>query len=165
MADLMGLMKQAREMQQKMTEAQEKLDREEVTGESGAGLVTVTMTAKGEIKSVKLDPSMMVPSEVEVVEDLIVAASAKQKTTGTLTPIRDLNKRWVEIGAQAQEIGVTPFVAGTPQCHAGRCAGGSAGDPGDVWRDVERRRTSRAERRRSRTRWVVWTRRTVCTDH
>ena len=76
MTDLMGLMKQAREMQQKMTEAQEKLDREEVTGESGAGLVTVTMTAKGEIRSVKLDPSMMVPSEVEVVEDLIVAASA-----------------------------------------------------------------------------------------
>lgn len=76
MADLMGLMKQAREMQQKIAAAQEQLDREEVTGESGAGLVAVTMTAKGEIKGVKLDPSILVPSEAEVVEDLIVAASA-----------------------------------------------------------------------------------------
>lgn len=76
MADLMGLMKQAREMQQKIAAAQEQLDREEVTGEAGAGLVSVTMTAKGEIKGIKLDPTILVPSEAEVVEDLIVAASA-----------------------------------------------------------------------------------------
>ncbi|HAQ33985.1 MAG: YbaB/EbfC family nucleoid-associated protein [Maricaulis sp.] len=74
MTDLMGLMKQAREMQKKLAEAQEQLDREEVTGESGAGLVSVRMSARGEVKALKLDPSIMVPSEAEVVEDLIIAA-------------------------------------------------------------------------------------------
>lgn len=74
MKDLMGLMKQAQEMQQKMSEAQGRLDETEVTGESGAGMVRVTLTAKGDMRSVSIDKSMMDPQEPEILEDLIVAA-------------------------------------------------------------------------------------------
>ncbi|HZS64205.1 MAG TPA: YbaB/EbfC family nucleoid-associated protein [Xanthobacteraceae bacterium] len=76
MADFMGLMKQAAQLQSKMQEMQAELDRLEVEGTAGGGLVTVTMTAKGELKSVKLDDSLLKPSEKEILEDLIVAAHA-----------------------------------------------------------------------------------------
>ena len=74
MKDLMGLMKQAQELQGRMKEAQEKLDAESVTGESGAGLVRITLSGKGDIRDIALDPSILVASEKEVVEDLIKAA-------------------------------------------------------------------------------------------
>jgi DNA-binding YbaB/EbfC family protein len=74
MKDLMGLMKQAQEMQQKMSEAQARLDETEVTGESAAGMVRVTLTAKGDMRGVQIDKSMMDPEEPEILEDLIVAA-------------------------------------------------------------------------------------------
>ncbi len=76
MKDLMGLMKQAQAMQQKMAEAQEKLSEQEVTGEAGAGLVKVTLTAKGDARGVQIDKSLLDPEEPEIVEDLIVAAHA-----------------------------------------------------------------------------------------
>ncbi|MEA1943552.1 MAG: YbaB/EbfC family nucleoid-associated protein [Pseudomonadota bacterium] len=76
MKDLMGLMKQAQAMQQKMAEAQSKLDEAEVTGEAGAGLITVTMTAKGDMKRVSIDKSLIDPEEPEILEDLILAAHA-----------------------------------------------------------------------------------------
>jgi len=74
MTDLMGLMKQAKELQGRMQEAQDKLAAETVTGESGAGLVSVTLTGKGDIRDIHLDPSILVASEKEIVEDLIKAA-------------------------------------------------------------------------------------------
>jgi DNA-binding YbaB/EbfC family protein len=74
MKDLMGLMKQAQELQARMQEAQDQLASESVTGESGAGLVSVTLSGKGDIKDIQLDPSILVASEKEVVEDLIKAA-------------------------------------------------------------------------------------------
>ncbi|RYE31632.1 MAG: YbaB/EbfC family nucleoid-associated protein [Hyphomicrobiales bacterium] len=74
MRDMMGLMKQAQQMQQKMADMQAELDAIEVEGAAGGGMVTVTMTAKGALKSVKIDPSLMVPDEREILEDLIVAA-------------------------------------------------------------------------------------------
>ena len=61
MKDLMGLMKQAQAMQQKMAEAQSKLDEAEVTGEAGAGLITVTMTAKGDMKALPSGPAIRSP--------------------------------------------------------------------------------------------------------
>ena len=76
MKDLMGLMKQAQAMQQKMAEAQSKLDEAEVTGEAGAGLIAVTMTAKGDMKRVSIDKSLIDPEEPEILEDLIKAAHA-----------------------------------------------------------------------------------------
>ncbi len=55
---------------------QAELDRIEVEGTAGGGMVTVTMTAQGEVKSVNLDPSLMKPDDKEIIEDLIVAAHA-----------------------------------------------------------------------------------------
>ena len=74
MPDFMGLMKQAAELKTKMEAMQAELDRLEVSGTSGGGLVTVTMTAKGEMKGVQVDPSLVKPDEKEILEDLIVAA-------------------------------------------------------------------------------------------
>ncbi|MEX0752388.1 MAG: YbaB/EbfC family nucleoid-associated protein [Xanthobacteraceae bacterium] len=76
MADLMGLMKQAAQLQSKMTELQAELDTIEVEGEAGGGLVTVRLTAKGELKGVRVDDSLFKPGEKEIVEDLLVAAHA-----------------------------------------------------------------------------------------
>jgi DNA-binding YbaB/EbfC family protein len=68
------MMKAATEMQSKLTELQEELARTVVVGEAGAGLVTVRATAKGEVTGLDIDPSILVASEKEVVEDLILAA-------------------------------------------------------------------------------------------
>jgi nucleoid-associated protein EbfC len=76
MADFLGLMKQANELKSKMEAMQAELDRIEVEGAAGGGMVTVKMTAKGEVKSVSLDPSLMKPEDKEITEDLIVAAHA-----------------------------------------------------------------------------------------
>ena len=74
MADFMGMMKKAAELQSKMKAMQDELDHAEVEGASGGGLVSVTMTAKGEVKSVKIDPSLMKADEIEILEDLLVTA-------------------------------------------------------------------------------------------
>jgi len=76
MADFMGLMKQAAELKSKMEAMQAELDRIEVEGTAGGGMVTVRLTAKGEMKGVQVDPSLMKPDEKEIVEDLLVAAHA-----------------------------------------------------------------------------------------
>jgi DNA-binding YbaB/EbfC family protein len=76
MADFMGLMKQAAQLQTKMQELQAELDRIDVEGSAGGGLVRVTLSAKSELKGVKIDDSLLKPSEKEIVEDLLVAAHA-----------------------------------------------------------------------------------------
>ena len=79
MKDLFGMMKQAQQMQERMQKMQEELAALELTGQSGGGLVRVTMNGRGELRAVKVDPSLMKPDEVEIVEDLIVAACADAK--------------------------------------------------------------------------------------
>ncbi len=74
MKNLGQLMKQAQQMQTKMAEMQEKLAAMEVEGAAGGGLVHATVTGKGELKRLKIEPSLVDPKEVEVLEDLIVAA-------------------------------------------------------------------------------------------
>lgn len=74
MKDIMGLMKQAQAMQQKMADLQGELDSVEVEGVAGGGLVKVTLTAKGAARGVSLDPSLLVADEKEILEDLLVAA-------------------------------------------------------------------------------------------
>ena len=74
MGDLSKMMEAAQQMQTKMTEMQEGLARLTVVGEAGGGLVKATATAKGELTALEIDPSIFVPSEKEVVEDLILAA-------------------------------------------------------------------------------------------
>ncbi len=72
----MGLMKQAAQMQAKMQEMQAELDQIEVEGTAGGGMVTVKLSAKGELKGIKIDDSLLKPSEKEILEDLLVAAHA-----------------------------------------------------------------------------------------
>ena len=79
MKDLPGLMKQAQDMQRKMGEAQARLDTLEVVGEAGAGLVKITLTAKGDMVGVAIDRSLAGPDDVEVIEDLVKAAHADAK--------------------------------------------------------------------------------------
>jgi DNA-binding YbaB/EbfC family protein len=79
MKDLMGMMKQVKDMQQRMQRLQEELAAIEVTGTAGGGLVSVTLTGKGDMKGVKIDPSLLKPEEAEIVEDLIVAATSDAK--------------------------------------------------------------------------------------
>jgi DNA-binding YbaB/EbfC family protein len=79
MRDLMGMMKQAQQLQTRMQEMQEQLAAMEVVGTSGGGLVAVTLTGKGDVKRVRIDPSLLKPEEAEIVEDLIVAAAADAK--------------------------------------------------------------------------------------
>lgn len=74
MKNLGQLMKQAQQMQSKMAEMQEKLGEMEVAGSAGGGMVTVTLNGKGEMKGIKLDKSIVDPEDIEVLEDLIVAA-------------------------------------------------------------------------------------------
>ena len=76
MADFLGLMKQATQLQAKMQELQADLDTIEVEGTAGGGMVTVKLTAKGELKSTRIDDSLLKPEEKEVLEDLLVAAHA-----------------------------------------------------------------------------------------
>ena len=74
LGDMAKMMKAAQEMQGKMAEMQEGLERIVVIGESGAGLVRARATAKGDLTGLEIDPSIFVASEKEVVEDLILAA-------------------------------------------------------------------------------------------
>jgi DNA-binding YbaB/EbfC family protein len=76
MPDFLGLMKQAGQLQAKMQEMQAELDQVTVEGTAGGGMVSVTMSAKGDLKGVRIDDSLVKPGEKEIIEDLIVAAHA-----------------------------------------------------------------------------------------
>jgi DNA-binding YbaB/EbfC family protein len=76
MPDFLGLMKQAGQLQAKMAEMQAELDQITVDGTAGGGMITVTMSAKGDLKGVRIDDSLIKPGEKEIIEDLIVAAHA-----------------------------------------------------------------------------------------
>jgi DNA-binding YbaB/EbfC family protein len=74
MRDLMGMMGKMKELQERMAKLQAELEALEVTGSSGGGLVSVTLTAKGALKAVSIDKSLIKPDEKEILEDLIIAA-------------------------------------------------------------------------------------------
>ncbi len=79
MKNLAGLMKQATEMQEKMREMQERIERMEIPGEAGAGLVRLTLSGKGDLKRITIDPKLADPAETEMLGDLIVAAHAEAR--------------------------------------------------------------------------------------
>lgn len=79
MKDLLGMMKQVQEIQGRMQRAQEDLGNLLIEGSSGAGMVRVTLTGKGDMKSVRIDPSLLKPDEAEMLEDLILAANQDAK--------------------------------------------------------------------------------------
>lgn len=74
MKNLGALMKQVQDMQGRMSEMQEKLADLEITGSAAAGMVQAVLNGKSELRRIKIDPSLIVPAEAEVLEDLIVAA-------------------------------------------------------------------------------------------
>lgn len=84
--DIMGLMKKAGAMQAKMAELQAELDTVTVEGLSGGGMVKVTLTAKGALQGLAIDPSLLKAEEKEILEDLIVAAhaDARKKAEGVM---------------------------------------------------------------------------------
>ena len=86
MKDIMGLMKKAGGMQAKMQEMQEEAANAEVVGTAGGGLVTVTLSGKGEMRGLKVDPSLLKEEEAEIMEDLILAAhnDAKGKSEAAM---------------------------------------------------------------------------------
>ena len=95
LGDMAKMMKAATEMQTKITELQAELARTVVMGEAGAGLVKARATAKGEVTGLDIDPSILVASEKEVVEDLILAAihdaqaKAKARTDDEMTRLAE----------------------------------------------------------------------------
>ena len=76
MADFMGLMKQAAQLQSKVQALQAELEQIEVEGIAGGGLLTLRLNGKGDLKAVTVDPSLLKPEEKEILEDLLVAAHA-----------------------------------------------------------------------------------------
>ncbi len=80
MRDIMGMMGKVKEMQAKMEQMQADIAALEVEGKSGGGLVTVTMSGKGDLKGLKIDPSLFKEDDVEILEDLIVAAHKDAKS-------------------------------------------------------------------------------------
>jgi nucleoid-associated protein EbfC len=76
MPDFLGLMKQATELKSKMEAMQAELDRLEVEGSAGGGLVALTISGKGELRGTRIDDSLLKPDQKEIIEDLIVAAHA-----------------------------------------------------------------------------------------
>ena len=79
MKNLGQMMKQAQEMQAKVAEMQAQLAATERTGSAGGGMVQVTMSGKGEVRRVRIDPALAVPEDIEVLEDLIAAAANDAK--------------------------------------------------------------------------------------
>lgn len=80
MKNLSQMMKQAQEVQTRMQQMQKRLEEEEVSGASGGGMVSVTLNGKGNLRKVKIDPSLVEAEEVEMLEDLLVAAFNDAKT-------------------------------------------------------------------------------------
>ncbi|MGN0934043.1 YbaB/EbfC family nucleoid-associated protein [Falsigemmobacter intermedius] len=101
LGDMAKMMKAAQEMQGKLAEMQEELANRTVTGEAGAGLVKVTATAKGEVKALDIDPSILVASEKEVVEDLILAAIRDAQSRAQDAQQRETEK-------MAESLGLPP---------------------------------------------------------
>jgi hypothetical protein len=78
--NIAAMMKQFQEMQAKMQEAQARLEAQEVSGQSGGGMVKVTMNGKGAMTGIAIDPALMKPEEKEILEDLLVAAHNDAKS-------------------------------------------------------------------------------------
>jgi len=92
MSNLVQMLKQAQQMQARMTEMQAKLAEIEVTGIAGGGMVQVTLNGKGEVKKLKLDKSAVDPNETEVLEDLILAAFNDAKARADRLAAEEMEK-------------------------------------------------------------------------
>ncbi len=98
LGDMAKMMKTAQDMQAKMAQLQEDMQEITVTGESGAGLVTATCTAKGELKALNIDPSIFNGDDKEVVEDLILAAIKDAQAKATERAQQEMGKLTESMG-------------------------------------------------------------------
>lgn len=98
LGDMAKMVKAAQEMQGKLADLNEELARMVVTGEAGAGLVKVTATAKGDITGLDIDPMILVASEKEVAEDLILAAVRDALQQGKLRTEQEMSRLATELG-------------------------------------------------------------------
>ena len=98
LGDMAKMMKAAQEMQAKMAELQEEMARTVVIGEAGAGLVKARVTAKGDLTGLDIDPSILVSSEKEVVEDLIIAAIRDAQAKGQARSQQELKRLTESLG-------------------------------------------------------------------
>ncbi|KZX94142.1 MULTISPECIES: YbaB/EbfC family nucleoid-associated protein [unclassified Sulfitobacter] len=101
LGDMAGMMKKAQEMQGKMAQLQEEMANITVTGESGAGLVKATATAKGELTGLEIDPSIFNGDDKEVVEDLILAAIKDAQAKATERAQAEMSKLTEGMGLPA----------------------------------------------------------------
>ncbi len=101
LGDMAKMMKAAQEAQSKMGELQQDLARIVVVGESGAGLVKARATAKGQITGLDIDPSILVPSEKEVIEDLILAALNDAQAKAAARTEQEMGKLTQSLGLPA----------------------------------------------------------------
>ena len=92
MKNLAGLMKQAAQMQKKMEDMQTRLESLELHGEAGAGMVRVTLIGKGDLKSVRIDPRLADPAEMETLQDLLVAAHAEARRKIAATAAEEMQQ-------------------------------------------------------------------------
>jgi DNA-binding YbaB/EbfC family protein len=92
MRDIMGMMQKAQEFQKKAQDMQAEAAATVVEGNAGAGMVVVSMTAKGDLRGVKIDPSLLKPEEAEILEDLLVAAHADGKRKGEAFMSQKMNE-------------------------------------------------------------------------
>ncbi|HEV7293582.1 MAG TPA: YbaB/EbfC family nucleoid-associated protein [Devosia sp.] len=93
MKDIMGMMKAANEMKDKMEAMQAELAELVVEGRSGGGMVTVSLSGKGDMKGLKIDPSLFKEDDVEVLEDLIIAAHSDAKSRSE----EEMQKKMAEV--------------------------------------------------------------------
>ncbi len=80
MKNLSSMLKEAQKLQGKMTEMQQQLAEMQILGSSGGGMVNVTLNGRGEMQAIKIDKSLMEPDDIEVLEDLVVAATNDART-------------------------------------------------------------------------------------
>lgn len=92
MKNLGQMMKQAQKMQEKMAELQNSLGQAEITGQSAGGMVVATLNGKGELRKLKIDRSLVDPDEVEVIEDLVIAACADGKSKVEAYAAQEMSK-------------------------------------------------------------------------
>ncbi|MBV1833687.1 MULTISPECIES: YbaB/EbfC family nucleoid-associated protein [Novacetimonas] len=92
MKNLAGLMKQATQMQARMEEMQAKLESMTIEGSAGAGMVNVTLNGKGDMKAIRIDPKLADPEEMEMLQDLILAACADARTKLDATASEEMKK-------------------------------------------------------------------------
>lgn len=103
------MMQQAKAMQDKMQTMTAELEKVSVEGASGGGLVKVTMTCSGQCQSITIDPSLMVASEKEVLEDLLKAALNDAKAKGDSKKAAETQKMMSDLGLPAGMAGKLPF--------------------------------------------------------